>query len=285
MDVAEKKKREYFGIVFSELLTQWMNKEGKTQKDFTEELGVSKNIVLAWKSGTSFPRASQLEKLCGFFGVDEEKFLPTSWIAKAVVYNEEAIRRSEQLEQYAIRIGLDDHFYTFATSGRDFISTFPFHNINHFPGELAIAQSSYGYDLVKYQFKDNSGYRIMLNEDDLDYLRKIQDKGEKYIRQFFLMEKSRLDDMMIRDTIKELKFEENGADGNILYDAMKDQNLPGLYAEWAAGKRAAFLEAYKTLGYSDTEAAEKADSKFSALAALDDINNAMYSEKPKSNNK
>ncbi len=281
MDVADKKKREYFGIVFSELLNKWMKSSGKNQQDFVKEIGVSKNVVIAWKNGTSFPRNSQLKKICIFFDVEEEKFLPSSWIAKAVVYNQEAIRRSEELEKYAISIGLDDHFYTSVTSAKDFISTFPFHDIEHFPGELAIAQTSYGYELVKYQFRDKTGYRIMLNEEDLDYLRKIQDKGEKYIRQLYLMEKTKLNDKMLYSIISNVKSEENGADAETLYISMTDHTLPELYAKWATKKRSAFMDAYKTLGYNEIEAAEKAEEKISAPMTLDAINNAMDIRNPK----
>lgn len=50
---------------------------GKTQAETAKALNISKNTLIKWESGASYPRFDQFVKLCRFYGVTlSDIFMP-----------------------------------------------------------------------------------------------------------------------------------------------------------------------------------------------------------------
>ena len=188
MDLAEQRKREYFGKRFVEFLTQWMKEQHKTQKDFCAEAGVSKNIVTDWKKGKRFPQDAQLMKICEVFDVDPRAFNPFFPIDKQYVENTITVEESKRIQKYADEKGLKDDWYQYIISKPYFLERFPFagHSINEWIGME-------NFDLVKYEFADNKGHRIMLTEKDIDFLIDLQEYTDTQIDYLMYKRKQKID--------------------------------------------------------------------------------------------
>ncbi len=177
MNLTEQRIRKFFGARFSEHLNEWMKKNGKTQKDFCAAAGVSKNIVTAWKHGDRFPRDAQMQKICEVFGVDQRAFETFFSGDKQYVYNENAVRWSNQLQEYANQRGLSEEWYQFVISLPDFLRRFPF----ELP-PTRVMEPDKEFDLVKYQFEDETGHRIMMSKGDIDFLIQVQNKTVEWLK-------------------------------------------------------------------------------------------------------
>lgn len=53
---------------------------GYTQKTAAERLGISNSTLCSWENGKSFPKADQIEKICGLYGIPYDclNFLPNN---------------------------------------------------------------------------------------------------------------------------------------------------------------------------------------------------------------
>lgn len=168
MDLAEKRKREFFGKQFNDFLERWKKKQHKTQKDFCAAAGVSKNIVTGWKKGKRFPQDAQLMKICAVFDVSPRAFNPFFDADKDFVENTFAIEQSERVQRYAEEKGLNESFYQYLTGKSWFLERFPF------AGHWTFERPGENFDLVKYEFSDSKEHRIMLTEKDIDFLVDLQ---------------------------------------------------------------------------------------------------------------
>lgn len=175
MNLTEDRTRKFFGRKFSELLTEWMTENRKTQKDFCAAAGVSKNIVTAWKRGKRFPRDAQMMKICDVFGTDPRAFEPFFPLDKDFIDNSVTEEWSNQLQQYANEKGLDEKWYQFFISRPQFLRRFPFER------PPVVKTTETGFDLVKFEFRDDAGNRIRMTEGDIDFLVKVQNKSAEMI--------------------------------------------------------------------------------------------------------
>lgn len=175
MNLTEQRTRKYFGRRFAELLKEWKAENRKTQKDFCAAAGVSKNIVTAWKRGERLPRDAQMMKICNVFGIDQRAFEPFFPLDIDFIDNSVTEEWSNQLQQYANEKGLDDNWYQYFISKPKFLRRFPF---EHPPIGKTMET---GFDLVKYEFKDEAGNRIRMTKGDIDFLIKVQNKSAEMI--------------------------------------------------------------------------------------------------------
>ena len=175
MDVTDKRKREFFGMRFRECLNRWQTENKGSQKDFCAAAGVSKNIVTAWKKGQRFPRDTQMQKICEVFGVDQRAFEPFFSGDKHYVYNANAKYWSDTLQQYADEKGLDEQWYKYFTSRPNFLRRFPFER------RPVVKTTQSEFDCVKFEFEDDSGNRIMMTKNDIDFLIRVQNKSAEMI--------------------------------------------------------------------------------------------------------
>lgn len=187
MNVAETRKRQFFGRRFKEHLEKWQKENHSTQKDFCKAAKVSKNIVTAWKKGTIFPQDAQMQKICEVFGVSQRAFEPILSGDSHYVYNTNSIKLSEELERYAKEKGLREDFYQTVISLPDFLLRFPF-DYPFVPGKYAINRE---FDLVKYQFEDEAGNRIMMSKRNIDFLVSLQNKSIEWFKYQMYEEKKK----------------------------------------------------------------------------------------------
>lgn len=175
MDITDKRKRKFFGERFTEFLEKWEKENNATQKAFCDVAGVSKNIVTAWKSGKRFPRDTQMQKICETFGVDQRAFEPFFPLEKHFVYNTNTKYWSDTLQKYAEEKGLDEKWYEYFISRPYFLRRFPFER-------KAVSNSvDKEFDLVKFQFEDEAGNRVMMTKTDIDFLVRVQNKSAEMI--------------------------------------------------------------------------------------------------------
>jgi len=79
--VQEIKKREFFVKKFVPKLDEWKknNKEkGGTQKAFAKLIGVSEDMIKAYRTGEAYPREKTLKEIRRVLGVSEDYFTPTT---------------------------------------------------------------------------------------------------------------------------------------------------------------------------------------------------------------
>ncbi len=185
MDIYELKKREYFGKVFTETLNRWKKKNKKSQIDFYQEVGISKNTVTAWKQGERYPQPNQMAKICEVFSVDPSFFLPVLPFEQDRVANSITEERSQQLQRYANENGMNENFYSWVTRMPSFIRSFPFYgkgNDYFWNNPLLNNSEDQRFDLVKFQFEDDKGHRIMMTEEDIDFLTELEEIAEDEVK-------------------------------------------------------------------------------------------------------
>lgn len=185
MDIVERQKRAFFGQQFSYHLEKYM-KTGKTQKDFCNAAGVSKNIVTAWKRGERFPRDAQMLKICEVFGIDQRAFYPLFPAEVDLIDNSVTKARSDQLRKYADEKGLREKWYQYFMSQRRFLRRFPFHSESIY---ITVPEEEQ-FDPVRFQIEDDNGRRTMMTESDIDFLIEIQNRTDAQID--YLMYRERL---------------------------------------------------------------------------------------------
>lgn len=55
--------------IFARNLTYYMKKNGKTQADIVEDLGITASTVSDWVNGKKYPRVDKMQMLADYFGV------------------------------------------------------------------------------------------------------------------------------------------------------------------------------------------------------------------------
>lgn len=203
VNVLDENKRLFFGKQFSKLLKKWEEDNNKTQKDFCISAGVSKNIVTAWKKGRRFPRDAQLDKIAEVFGVDARIFLPVLPFEIDRVTNSITQERSNELQRYADQKGLDNNFYEYITKKKWFLKKFPFHKRGDWFWNNELVQEKQRGELVKYQFEDDKGHRVMMTEEDIDFVIRLQEKTDYQIDYLMYRERESIQREWIRKTIQQ----------------------------------------------------------------------------------
>lgn len=56
-------------LIFSKMLNYYMNKNGKTQVDLINDLGINKSTISTWCNGTKMPRMGTIQTLADYFGI------------------------------------------------------------------------------------------------------------------------------------------------------------------------------------------------------------------------
>lgn len=191
----KERRRIFFSAEFNEQLARWKKNNRKTDKDFYQLMGVSKNLVTKWKQGLTFPQGANLEKMCRIFGVEPSLFTPSEDLDVDFVENMSRERESKHLQLYADRNGLDEGFYNWLIRQPGFIRLFPFHYIRSGSGmerNIVASDGTESFPLQKYEFEDDYGNRMMMVEEDIDFIIQVQEKNRRSMRRLFESEKQRV---------------------------------------------------------------------------------------------
>ena len=217
-------------------LEEWKRFENKKDIDFCREVGIHPNTLVNWKKGKSLPQAKHMKKICEVLGIKEVDLSPLSFYT-AMDNANKLYYRAQQLQRYANAKGLDEDFYRRIINEPYFMKEFPFSSISSRFTRLG-CPSMYGEDadylselqsipMVKYEFADDYGKIIMLTEDDIDFLVKLQRTMERTIRDEFCLEKHRKYEQHIKELIAYIASEhlEDGKEMDVdkLYRALTEK--------------------------------------------------------------
>lgn len=198
LDLVDKNKRSFFGAKLAGLLKSKKMK----QNEFAGLIGASKNTVGDWVNGKRFPHPAQMKKICDALGVTSDEFSPFAWWEKEQVENEISEKRSAELESYAQQIGLRNEFFQLMVQHEDFIREFPFHGEYDHNPLMKKETGEEKFPLLKYQFEDDFGNRFMLVKEDLDFLKRLEDKTWKAAIGVMLVEKRNIQRKRIEKIIE-----------------------------------------------------------------------------------
>lgn len=194
-------------------LERWEEDTGKKDKDFCKEIGIHPNTLVNWKKGKAAPQADKMRKICETLRINEVDLQPMSFYTAHDNENK-LYYRTQQLQRYAKRNGLDDDFYKQITGKPYFVKEFPFSSARdrffqlRCPEYLAEDEeyraALRSIPLSKFEFQDMYGTIIMLTEKDIDFLIKLQRKGEQLIRDEFYLETRRIEEQNIKDLVQRI---------------------------------------------------------------------------------
>lgn len=191
-------------------LNEWEEMTGKKDIDFCREAGITANTLVNWKKGKSAPQAKKMKRICDVLGIKEVDLAPLSFYTAKDNENK-LYYRTQQLQRYANASGLDDNFYKQITGRPYFVKEFPFVSTKDrfyqlgCPSYLAEDEeyraALRSIPLTKFEFRDSYGKIIMITEKDIDFLIKIQRKGEQMIRDEFYLEMRRIEEQRNRELV------------------------------------------------------------------------------------
>ena len=215
VEVEKQRRRLYFADVFSEQLQRWKRINKKTDKDFANAIGVHPNMIPKWKQGKSYPQAAKMDAICKEMGVSESVFNPFTDFDNDYVKNASRKEKSKYLQMYADENGLDEEFFSWLVKQPNFVRDFPFHSIETtkiyqdilptMPPEEHPEEMQ--FPLLKFEFEDDFGNRIMMVKEDLDFVLEIQEKQKRYVNLFCLAEKEKVTEQRMAVWLKrELAF-------------------------------------------------------------------------------
>ncbi len=214
-------------------LEEWKLLTGKKDIDFCREAGISANTLVNWKKGKSAPQAKKMERICNILGIKEVDLAPLSFYTAKDNENK-LYYRTQQLQRYANANGLDDNFYKQITSKPYFVKEFPFADTTgrfnrlkcpeYYAEDEKYLDALNSIPLTKFEFQDSYGKIIMITEKDVDFLIKLQRKGEQLIRDEFYLESHRIEEQKNRRLVKFIcsEYVENGKriDPDHLYEEL-----------------------------------------------------------------
>ena len=218
--IQEIKKREFFVKKFVPKLEEWKknNKDkGGTQKAFAKMVGVSEDMIKAYKSGV-YPREKTLENIKRVLGVPDDYFTPTT--EKELYEFSQGYMTDvgeNKLLPYCEEIGLDPQFLVIISSliGEDLGDQFPFwtpidRTREVFPEECQFfkhidpmifwsnsAQMAPEVEMFQIEVKNKNddtkeNKLLTLSFPDLRFLRDVQDEVRDYVEFLFLKRKKEL---------------------------------------------------------------------------------------------
>lgn len=197
-------------------LDQWKEDTGKKDIDFCRLIGIHPNTLVNWKKDKSAPQAKHMKKICEVFRINEVDLAPLSFYTANDNENK-LYYRTQQLQRYAKSKGLDEEFYRQIVNQPYFLKEFPFSCVKDrfyqlkCPEYLAedeeYRSALHSIPMSKYEFQDSYGHIIMLTEEDIDFLVKLQLKKEQLIRNELILEKHRKHEQKIRELINKIATE------------------------------------------------------------------------------
>ncbi len=214
-------------------LDQWKEDTGKKDIDFCRLIGIHPNTLVNWKKSKSAPQAKHMEKICKIFRIKEVDLAPLSFYTANDNENK-LYYRTQQLQRYAKSKGLDEDFYKQIVSKPYFLKEFPFScprdRFEQLKCPKYLAEDEeyrsalHSIPMSKYEFQDAYDHIIMLTEEDIDFLVKLQLKKEQLIRNELYLEKHRKHEQKIRELIYRISrdYVEDGKemDPGKLYDIL-----------------------------------------------------------------
>lgn len=91
--------------VFSRNLAYYVERSGKTQKEISEIVGVSKSTFNDWMKAKKYPRIDKIEILADFF-----KILKSDLIEERTEEHREMQKKNDILTDIVLRMRTDDNF-------------------------------------------------------------------------------------------------------------------------------------------------------------------------------
>ena len=221
MKAIKARRKILFSEKFSQRLEYWKEKNHKKEKEFVSLVGVSKNVVTGWKTGKAIPQESNLKRICEIFDVDTHYFDPYDFDEYDMLFNTRAEALSYKLQQYAQKHGMNDDFYNRLIKMKNFLRLFPFHEAGYTPALSSNHCKDNCFPLQKFEFQDINGLRKMMNEQDIDFIVRIQKQMEQKLLSSFRMEKAEIRKKRINNLIQ----------WNLdHYDLDRDEVIDTLYA-------------------------------------------------------
>ena len=116
-ELGRRTTNTYFAKRFSELIEEWKEKTGKTQKQFADDCSSNQNSIGNYKSGKSIPNDTTVLKMISVFNdagmnVTFEDFIPDG--GDRALYDPQMLRLLQDLNwEYAKEIGLSEEFLKF----------------------------------------------------------------------------------------------------------------------------------------------------------------------------
>lgn len=217
--IQEVKKREFFVKKFVPKLEEWKkdNKDkGGTQKAFAKMIGVSEDMIKAYKSGETYPRDKTLKEIRRVLGVPDDYFTPTTE-KELYEYSQDFMTDigENKILPYCEEIGLDPQFLVVVSKliGESLGDQFPFWtpiilNPNYFsdlenryirPDPLRYwsdsAEMKPDIKMFQIEAKKNGSDKkklLTLTDPDLLFLRDVQNEVRDYVEFLFLKRKKEL---------------------------------------------------------------------------------------------
>lgn len=191
-------------------LEEWKTLEDKKDIDFCREVGITPNTLVNWKKHGRLPQEKNMKKICEVLGINEVDLTPLSFYTAKDNENK-LYYRTQQLQRYAKAKGLDDDFYKQITGRPYFMKEFPFASTRDrfyqlgCPSYLAEDEeyraALRSIPLTKFEFQDDYGKLVMMTEKDIDFLVRLQKKGERLIRDEFYLEMRRIEEQRNRELV------------------------------------------------------------------------------------
>lgn len=163
-------RNSYFAAVFSKELDRWKKENKQSQEDFAIAIGLNgKNMITRYKNGTAYPEPEKLENICSVLGVEESIFYPQTYEDK---FHYDKDFRSKEIDRI---LDMEEALVDSAGINWSFWNYF---------WELDIANTFFPFspgEKVALRIVTPKRTQVSINEEDLSFVKQLQDEIEEYI--------------------------------------------------------------------------------------------------------